>query len=177
LFKLQVGAWSFEVSALSSSPVVQGSSLSAPSDLEELLAAEERGDVDTLCPLSPERGRAPSVSVPVAPGVVDGSQPILSQPTPKAQLAKLVNGPDRLKLLFSPILKWVWRLVGTLDPTFSFSTSIQIYSVPAFLPSTPASSFSLCLSPLLSWIAAVGMTVITGMAARILSDRTTKPFR
>jgi hypothetical protein len=54
LFKLQVGAWSFEVPALSSSPVVQGASPSAPSDLEEILAVEERGDVDTLCPLSPD---------------------------------------------------------------------------------------------------------------------------
>jgi hypothetical protein len=57
-------------------------------------------------------------------GVVEGSRPILSQPAPKAQHAKPVNGPARLKLLFSPILKWVWRPVGTLDPTFSFSASI-----------------------------------------------------
>jgi hypothetical protein len=66
--------------------------------------------------------------------------------------------------------------VGTLDPTFSFSGSIQIYSAPAFLPSTPASSFSLRLSRLLSWITAIGTTVITGMATKILSDHMMKPF-
>jgi hypothetical protein len=134
-FKLQVGAWSFEVPVFPSLPVVPGASSSASPDLEGLLAIEERGDVDTRCPHSSERGRDPSASEPISSGAVEGSRPILSQPAPKAQLAKPVNGPARLKLLFSPILKWVWRPVGTLDPTFSFSAStpdLQRACLPPF---------------------------------------------
>jgi hypothetical protein len=43
-FKLQVGAWSFEVPALSSSPVVQGASPSAP-----LILQVDVGDQRSLC--------------------------------------------------------------------------------------------------------------------------------
>jgi hypothetical protein len=72
-FKLQVGAWSFEVSSSPSPPVSPG----APStpDLDESLAAEEQGDMDTRCPHSSERVRDPSASESVALGAVEGTRP------------------------------------------------------------------------------------------------------
>jgi hypothetical protein len=176
-FKLQVGSWSFEVSSSPSPPVAPSASLTAAPDLEGFLSAEERGNVDACCPHSSEWVRDPSISGSVQSGAVEGAQPSLTQRSPKAQMAKPVNGPARLGLLFSRIRKWAWRPVETLDPSFTFSASIQICSVLVSLPSTLTFFFFLRQLTRLSWIAVEGTTGIAGRAVRTSKDLTRKPYR
>jgi hypothetical protein len=80
--------------------------------------------VDACCPHSSEWARDPSVSGSVPSGALQGARSFLAQRSPKAQMAKPVNGPARLGLLFSRVLKWAWKPVGTLDPSFTFSAFI-----------------------------------------------------
>jgi hypothetical protein len=123
-FKLQVGSWFFEVPSQPSPPVASPVVPSPPPDLEGFQPTEESGDVDACSPRSSGRERDPSVSLSVPPGVVDGARPTLAHSTLLAQPGKPVNGPARLGLLFSPVLKWAWRPVGTLDSSFAFSASM-----------------------------------------------------
>jgi hypothetical protein len=138
-FMLQVGSWSFSLPAEQSAwSVARSGTPSYRPDPEVPRVAEERDDVEPRGPLIPISSRIPYVSRTTEDPGTQVAIPSKASPgtMPAHLLGSPLSGPARMARILSRLLKWAWRLVGTLDPTLFFPAStpdLQRVCLPPYL--------------------------------------------